>query len=299
MIGDFPIVKRQTSIAVAALLQPYMRSRIRLAKKPLWLFANRYINWRGLDLMATTADGSLMRVNTRDLIQQHIYWFGVWEPALSAFLRAWLRPADTFIDVGANVGYFSLLAARRVGAAGHVVAIEAAPPIFTMLERNIALNDGMPIRAANAAATAETSEVTITMGSEVNIGSTSLRGGKGKAYTVHGAPLAVLLTANEMAEARAFKIDIEGAEAPVLAELCACLDRLRYDVAIIVEVRPDEFGGSLPGMLDRFRAAGFVQYELQNTYGIEEYVAKDNPAMPVRSAAPPDRQCDLLLLRGA
>lgn len=276
-----------------------MRSRIRLAKRPLWLFASRYINWRGLDLTATTSDGSLMRVNTRDLIQQYIYWFGVWEPALSAFLRAWLRPADTFIDVGANVGYFSLLAAQRVGAAGHVVAIEAAPPTFTMLEHNIALNDGVRIRAVNAAAAAETGEVTITMGSEFNIGSASLRRGKGEAYRVHGAPLADLLTASEMAEARAFKIDIEGAEAPVMAELCARLGQLRHDVAIVVEVRPDEFGGSLPEMLDYFRAAGFVQYELRNTYGIEEYVAKDNPAKPVPSAVPPDRQCDLLLLRGA
>ena len=45
------------------------------------------------------------------IIQTYVYLFGTWEPDLAAFLRRRLRPGDTFIDVGANIGCLSALAA--------------------------------------------------------------------------------------------------------------------------------------------------------------------------------------------
>ena len=44
---------------------------------------------------------------------------------MTDLLRQVLRPADTYVDVGANIGYFSLLAARLVGKQGHVFAFES------------------------------------------------------------------------------------------------------------------------------------------------------------------------------
>ena len=43
-----------------------------------------------------------------------IYYFGIWEVPLSRWIEQTLRPRDTFVDVGANIGYFSLLAASAV-----------------------------------------------------------------------------------------------------------------------------------------------------------------------------------------
>jgi len=59
---------------------------------------------------------------------------------LEVLFRSYLKPGDTVIDVGANIGYYSLLASVLVGEAGHVYAIEAHPRVFRYLQGNLALN---------------------------------------------------------------------------------------------------------------------------------------------------------------
>lgn len=68
---------------------------------------------------------------------------GVWEPAEAAFLRALLRPGHTFLDVGANVGYMSVLGGRSVGATGRVIAIEPDAANVRLLRANLWRN-GVP-----------------------------------------------------------------------------------------------------------------------------------------------------------
>src|SRR6476619_7171728 len=76
-----------------------------------------------------TERGGRIFVSGQDVIQRYIYSFGVWEPALTNFVKTRLRAGDTFIDVGANIGYYALLASGLVGASGTVVSIEASPSI--------------------------------------------------------------------------------------------------------------------------------------------------------------------------
>src|SRR4051794_22516198 len=94
----------------------------------------------GRAFVTTTVDGVTMAGNTADMIQRYLYLFGVWEPALTAWLRPRLLPGRTFVDVGANIGYFSLLAARLGGATSRVVAVEALPATFALLKDNVARN---------------------------------------------------------------------------------------------------------------------------------------------------------------
>lgn len=63
-----------------------------------------------------------------------------YEPATTDYLRQRLRPGHVFVDVGANHGYFTLLAAALVGADGRVVAFEPNPPVFAQLEAHVRLN---------------------------------------------------------------------------------------------------------------------------------------------------------------
>ena len=60
-------------------------------------------------------------------LDAYLRYRGVWEPVLSEFILRHVQDGDVCVDVGANVGYFSLLFAQRVGASGKVIAIEAAP----------------------------------------------------------------------------------------------------------------------------------------------------------------------------
>jgi hypothetical protein len=79
--------------------------------------------WRPLTIDHTTEDDIPLRCRLPDVIQNYVYLFGTWEPDLTAFMRRRLRPGDTFIDVGANIGYLSTLGSKLVGPHGVVVAI--------------------------------------------------------------------------------------------------------------------------------------------------------------------------------
>jgi len=66
---------------------------------------------------------------------------GSGEPSVQAALQQQLRPGMTFYDLGANIGFFSLLAARLVGENGRVISFEADPEIAARLRENVARNN--------------------------------------------------------------------------------------------------------------------------------------------------------------
>jgi FkbM family methyltransferase len=73
------------------------------------------------------------------------YFKGIVEPEVQAVLQKYLRPGMTFYDIGANIGFFSLLAARLVGASGRVVAFEADPEVALRLREHVTRNRDAPI----------------------------------------------------------------------------------------------------------------------------------------------------------
>jgi len=85
-------------------------------------------------------DGLRMSIEKAQLIDSYIYFFSVWEPIITEIFRRLLCPGDVVLDVGANIGYYTLLAAGRVGSRGRVHAIEAHPGTFEKLRKNVALS---------------------------------------------------------------------------------------------------------------------------------------------------------------
>ena len=87
-----------------------------------------------------------------DLQSEKDYWLGTYEPELQAAIADWVKPGMTAYDVGANVGYVSLLLARQVGPKGKVWAFEALPANIERLQRNLSLNqEGGRVQAVAAA----------------------------------------------------------------------------------------------------------------------------------------------------
>ena len=86
-----------------------------------------------------------------DILTEWLLYTGVWQPALTRWLCSSLQPGDVFVDVGANSGYFALLAAAR---GCRVVAVEACATTFEALRSNLALNGplGGRVRALQLAA---------------------------------------------------------------------------------------------------------------------------------------------------
>jgi len=86
-------------------------------------------------------DPIAMFLNPEDAVITPRLWSrGVWEPTETSWLVRSLRPGDVFVDVGANVGYYTLLGARLVGERGRVYAFEPDPTNFEILRRNVRLN---------------------------------------------------------------------------------------------------------------------------------------------------------------
>ncbi len=73
----------------------------------------------------------------------------LWDSAEVAFLVRNLRPGDVFLDIGAHVGFSSLIVSALVGDGGSVVAIEANPVSFEWLDYNIRLNGVRNVTALN------------------------------------------------------------------------------------------------------------------------------------------------------
>jgi FkbM family methyltransferase len=73
-------------------------------------------------------------------VGQPIFLHRSWENDETAYLKINVVPDSLFLDIGANIGYYTALASNLVGAAGRVVAFEPNRHNFELLERNVALN---------------------------------------------------------------------------------------------------------------------------------------------------------------
>lgn len=260
---------------------------------------NRLVRTLDGDPIARTGFGARLHCNTRDLIQRTILSFGVWEPDVSAAIERSLAEGDVFVDIGANIGYDSLLASRRVGRTGKVVAIEAAPQTFAHLQRNLALNDAQNVRALNVAVADRNSTVDLYEVSPHNIGAATTLGARGgkRLASIEARPLARLLTADEIARLRLVKMDIEGGEPAVLNDLLDNLHLYPGSLDIIVEASPQDDRAAWDAIFARLQSAGFMAYEIDNSYEVEWYLKWRRPAPLRRASAVPTRQQDLLLTR--
>ncbi|MEK7263732.1 MAG: FkbM family methyltransferase [Bacteroidota bacterium] len=114
-LGKVPFLKR-TRDAFYTLLRPNDITQIEI---------------EGFKLFVDPTDeaiGKLFLVHTR------------YEQAETDLIKSILKPGNTFVDVGANIGYYSLLASQCVGEKGKVYSFEPAPNNFSLLQKNIAAN---------------------------------------------------------------------------------------------------------------------------------------------------------------
>jgi FkbM family methyltransferase len=86
-------------------------------------------------------NGPVMYVDSRDAsITPKLLTEGIYEPSITAFLAAAIRPEMKIVDIGANMGYFTLVAAAAAGPEGRVYAFEPHPRSYEILQKNVSLN---------------------------------------------------------------------------------------------------------------------------------------------------------------
>ena len=159
------------------------------------------------------------------------------EPHVSAEIRSRLRPGDTFVDAGANIGVFTVQAARIVGAHGKVIAIEMVPFTATILRENISLNESANVTVVERAISANEGEIVKLSVRQEQAGQATIvlheREQTGDVFSVCTTTLGTIL--KDVDRVALMKIDIEGAE---LSALQGAGEHLRKIEAIIFESLP-------------------------------------------------------------
>lgn len=270
-------LKRYLDKILVALAQLYLRqSTIRRGRGRVYAAGRRRAKNLGR-IKSRTVYGGALWCNGIDLLQRNILFFGIWEPALTDFVRRTLKQGDVFVDVGANIGYFTILAAKVIGPEGRCVSIEALPSTAKQLEENVQLNRCDNVRVVRKAVMNHRGEIKIFAGRDQNIGASTTLPGRG--YTsfdiVEAAPLHELLTSDEMHSAGLIKIDVEGAEFHVIESLLSNIGCFSPDVTFCIEIAPSELrkhGTSLLEIVDRFRASGFDASILELDHPTYDYL---------------------------
>ncbi len=174
----------------------------------------------GLQRILKTAAGFEFEPLEGDsIIAQSVRDTGSYEPEILAVLALFLRPGDTFVDVGANFGWHSVHAARIVGPAGKVFAFEPVPNIADVLERNCRRNGFSNVEVRRLALGARQGQVKLALNSD--------NPGGGSVAEFGTLPVHMFALDQVIADARPalIKIDVEGYELEVLRGANRTLER--------------------------------------------------------------------------
>jgi FkbM family methyltransferase len=172
---------------------------------------------RGGDAEVATPLGRFYVPSLREPVAQALLLDGVYEPDVLALLCRHVRPGGTFVDVGANVGCFTVPMAQRVGPSGRVLAVEASPEVFPYLRRNVERNGCAGVGLVQAAAAgADGGSVPFFVAPEAKFGMGTRTPLPGMApVQVPTRSLDGLAAEHGLTRVDAIKVDVEGHEADV------------------------------------------------------------------------------------
>jgi FkbM family methyltransferase len=172
------------------------------------------------------------------------YALGTTEPLVQEALAGLLRPADVFYDIGANVGFFTILGAHMVGPGGRVFAFEPLPENAVALRRNAALNGFDHVTLIEAAVSHAAGTATLFTAAEPTWAKLATPGdaqATERTVTVRLVTIDDLLAEGSVAAPTLVKIDVEGAELDVIAGMTHTIERHRPVILCEMHGKNHEF----------------------------------------------------------
>jgi len=130
------------------------------------------------------------------------------------FIVSALKKGDVFIDVGANIGYYTVLGAKKVGAKGLVLAIEPVLQTMNILKTNIRLNRLSNVHVIGKAAWRTRERLQLSVPKELYGGASLVKHCGNKLIAVDGVPIDEVCA--DVSNIKLMKLDVEGAEYEVL-----------------------------------------------------------------------------------
>jgi FkbM family methyltransferase len=195
--------------------------------------------------MATIVAGELAGVSMcLDLQTEKDYWLGTYEPDLQTAIREFVKPGMVVFDVGANIGYITLLLADAAGANGHVYAFEALPDNLKRLKENISINNLENRITVISAAVADRSDtMRFLVGPSGGMGKLENSAGRRdvdypESIEVQSICLDDFVPIDEQFSPDVIKIDIEGGEILALNGMHRILDH--WHPQLFIEIHGPE-----------------------------------------------------------
>lgn len=233
----------------------------------------RFAFSRSTDItLPSTIRGHSMYLASQGSYPPHGMAMDTYEKETTRLFEDFIKPGMSIIDVGAHVGYYSLLAARHAGPEGRVYAFEAEPSNFDLLTRNIELNEYQNVVASNCAISNRVGSSTLFL--------TGLDTGRHSIYK-HDLPQSGTVEVNTTTldafmepmgwpRIDLLKVDVEGAEIDVLEGMDQLL-RMSESLNLIMELNPvllQGAGASTAVLLERLAASGFSIHYVDEKKGI-------------------------------
>jgi len=173
-------------------------------------------------------------------------YLGLYEPATARTMTRFLRPGDTFVDIGANIGYLSAVGANLVGRWGQVHCFEPVPRYFQRLQRLAETNPKYAIyphqaAAGDAAGTATVRTSITSIGANTIIPGHAVEEEVADTMEVPMVRLDAWIRDARLSLIALIKIDTEGFEFPVLRGLQEFFETVEAPPPIIVEIHPEAY----------------------------------------------------------
>ena len=274
-----------TLAAAAARLLPTSLKKAIYRSGPLARLIRRALNHsapNGLSQVTVAAGGLQGAKLLIELQMKKNYWLGTYEPELQQAVHDWLRPGMVVYDVGANIGYISLLLARTVQTtgtlrpAGQVFAFEPLPANLERMAANFELNPWANITCVAAAVVARPGPVRFLAHASGAMGKAAGSAGRqNETYlaeiTVDGITLDQFVYADrhpgdigrpQAAPPQAIKMDIEGGEVLALKGMRRLLADRRRPL-LLIELHGPE---SARAAWETLTAAGYQILRMQPGY---------------------------------
>jgi FkbM family methyltransferase len=213
------------------------QTELHLLQRETQFIKNRLATYAGPDVVLTyLRDESPIFVNTGDLgCPSPIVNGGVWEPENLAVLLSFVRHDTVFLDIGANVGYFTVAVGKRIGPAGQVYAYEPHPELTALIARSIHLNSlERKVHVTQCALSDRPGTLSLFYPDDHLGRGTAARkiDEAGRTLSVPAATLDSLVASTLVVDL--VKIDVEGYELPVLRGMLSLLQR-SPDVKLLFE----------------------------------------------------------------
>lgn len=252
-------------------------------RRGLWLTKMRplelalFLKWvLRVKRLEAEAQGIKFWVDPASNFGKRVLGEGNYEAELTSVFRDLLEPGQTFVDVGGNEGWFSMLAAKLVGSTGRVLTCEPQERLWPVVLRNIALNGFTNVSLLPYAVSEEPGEAMINLYPSLNTGSSNISGTRRRWETqqrMRMLPLTDVVDTLHGCNVDLIKVDVEGFEHKVLLgagnHLGTTIKRL------VVELHPaqlEALGSSVDDVVRLLRERG---YTMQTVAGIEVWSLAD------------------------